>query len=150
MPLLHRFYHPTSQQDDILSSLCSRICALLNWPPPLFALFFFQLALWPNCDFGPKRVLQKRIAAVQNSNIRGLFLKVNALSCWKHKTYLFIQPCHFSFLIWGTGAPSLQSTSPYSVSYRTNLTSMKTFAAMLMFKSISFRISQHIDIVLKS
>ncbi len=27
--------------------------------------------------------LQNRIAAVQNSNIRGLSLKVNALSCWK-------------------------------------------------------------------
>ncbi len=60
--------------------------------------------------------LQKRIAAVQNSNIRGLSLKVNAQSCWKFalhqtqpdtvnkcktdiKTYLLMQPCHFNFLI---------------------------------------------------
>ncbi len=28
--------------------------------------------------------LQKRIAAVQNSNIQGLSLKANALSCWKY------------------------------------------------------------------
>ncbi len=30
------------------------------------------------------KLLQKRIAAVQNSNIWGLSLKVNALSCWKY------------------------------------------------------------------
>ncbi len=29
-------------------------------------------------------LLQKHIAAVQNSNIQGLSLKVNALSCWKY------------------------------------------------------------------
>ncbi len=29
-------------------------------------------------------LLQKRIASFQNSNIRGLSLKVNALSCWKY------------------------------------------------------------------
>ncbi len=29
-------------------------------------------------------LLHKRIAAVQNSNIRGLSLKVNALPCWKY------------------------------------------------------------------
>ncbi len=29
-------------------------------------------------------LLQKRIAAVQNSNIRGPSLNVNALSCWKY------------------------------------------------------------------
>ncbi len=29
-------------------------------------------------------LLQVHIAAVQNSNIRGLSLKVNALSCWKY------------------------------------------------------------------
>ncbi len=51
----HRFLHPTSQQDDILSSLCSQICTGLNWPP-FFALFCLQLALWCNCDVGPKRV----------------------------------------------------------------------------------------------
>ncbi len=61
-------------------------------------------------------LLQKRIAAVQNSNIRGLSLKVNALSCptpnptlklpdcgKKCKTdikqYLMTQLCHFNFLI---------------------------------------------------
>ncbi len=48
--VLHRILHPTSQQDDILSSLCSRICAGLKGPPPLFCL---QLALWCNCDVGP-------------------------------------------------------------------------------------------------
>ncbi len=51
--LLHRFGHPTSQQ-DILSSLCSRICAVLNWPPPIFALFCLHLAQWRNCDVGAK------------------------------------------------------------------------------------------------
>ncbi len=30
------------------------------------------------------KLLQKRIVVVQNSNIRGLSLKVNALSCWKY------------------------------------------------------------------
>ncbi len=61
-------------------------------------------------------LLQVRIAAVQNSNIRDLFLKVNALSCPKPnltlnlpdnvnkcktdiKMYLLMQPCHFNFLI---------------------------------------------------
>ncbi len=61
-------------------------------------------------------LLQKRIAAVQNSNIRGLSLKVNALlfptsnptlnlpdSVNKRKTdikmYLLMQTCHFNFLI---------------------------------------------------
>ncbi len=29
-PVLHQFGHPTSQQEDILSSLCSRLCAGLN------------------------------------------------------------------------------------------------------------------------
>ncbi len=55
------------------------------------------------------------------------------------KTYLVMQPCHFNFLICRfelfcqtvvtgirTGAPRLLCTSPYSVSYRTNLQSMKT------------------------
>ncbi len=61
-------------------------------------------------------LLQKHIAVVQNSNIQGLFLKVNAISCPtpnptlnlphsvnKHKTdiktYLLKQTCHFDFLI---------------------------------------------------
>ncbi len=63
-------------------------------------------------------LLQKRIAAVQNSNVRGLSLKVNALSLicptpnptlnlpdsvkkgkTDIKTYLLMQPCHFNFLI---------------------------------------------------
>ncbi len=64
----------------------------------------------------PGTLLQKRIAAVQNSNIRGLSLKVNALSCptpkptlnlpdsvnkckTDLKTYLLMQLCHFSFLL---------------------------------------------------
>ncbi len=84
-------------------------------------------------------LLQKRIAAVQNSNIRGLSLKANALSCptpnptlnlsdsvnkctTDMKTYLLMQPLHGI----RTRAPRLQSTSPYSVSYRTNLPFMKT------------------------
>ncbi len=45
-----------SQQDDMLSSLCRRICAVLNWPPPVFAFFCLQLVLWRNCDVKPKRV----------------------------------------------------------------------------------------------
>ncbi len=56
-PLLYRFRHLTSQQDDILSSLGCRICTGLNWPPPVFALFCLQLALWRNCDVGPKKGL---------------------------------------------------------------------------------------------
>ncbi len=61
-------------------------------------------------------LLQKRIAAVQNSNIWGLSLKVNALlfptsnptlnlpdsvnKCKTDiKTYLLMQTCHFNFLI---------------------------------------------------
>ncbi len=64
-------------------------------------------------------LLQKRDSAVQNSNIRGLSLKVNVLSCWKYAlhqtqpftcpivltnakhitTYVLMQPCHFNFLI---------------------------------------------------
>ncbi len=61
-------------------------------------------------------LLQKRIAAVQNENIPGLTLKVNALSCptpnptlnlpdsvekfkTDIKTYLLMQPYHFNFLI---------------------------------------------------
>ncbi len=52
-PLLCRLLHPTSQ-DDILSSLCSRVCAGLNWPPPVF--LFLKLALWRNCYVGAKTV----------------------------------------------------------------------------------------------
>ncbi len=62
-------------------------------------------------------LLQERIAAVQNSNIRGLSLKVIVLEicptpnptlnlpdsvnkCKTYiKTYLLMQPCHFNFLI---------------------------------------------------
>ncbi len=54
-PLLHRFGHPTPQQ-DVLSSLCRWICVVLNGPPPVFALFCLQLALWRNRDVGPKRI----------------------------------------------------------------------------------------------
>ncbi len=62
--------------------------------------------------------LQVRIAAVQNSNIRGPSLKMNALSCWKYalhqtqpltysivlcktdiKTHLLMHPCYLDFLI---------------------------------------------------
>ncbi len=46
----------TSRQDNILSFFCGRICAVLNWLPPVFALFCLQLALWRNCDIGAKRV----------------------------------------------------------------------------------------------
>ncbi len=86
------------------------------------------------------------------SNIRGLSLKVNALSCptlnlpesvnkckTNIKTYLLMQRaistslyadliCFVEpWLHWIlTGAPRLLSTSSYSVSYRTNLTFMKT------------------------
>ncbi len=38
------FWHPTSQQDNILSSLCSQNYAGLNGPPPVFPLFCFQLS----------------------------------------------------------------------------------------------------------
>ncbi len=55
-PLLHWFRRPTSQQDNILSSLCRRSCAVLNWPSPFLALFCLQLALWRNCDIGAKTV----------------------------------------------------------------------------------------------
>ncbi len=48
-----------SQQDYMLSSLCRRICAVLNWPPPVFAFFCLQLVLWRNCDVEPKRVYWK-------------------------------------------------------------------------------------------
>ncbi len=61
-------------------------------------------------------LLQKRIAVVWNSNIWGLFLKVNALSCLTPnptlnlpdsvnkcktdiKTYLLMQPSYFNFLV---------------------------------------------------
>ncbi len=54
-PLLHRVGHPTPQQ-DVLSSLCRWICVVLNGPPPVFALFCLQLALWRNRDVGPKRI----------------------------------------------------------------------------------------------
>ncbi len=96
-------------------------------------------------------LLQKRIAAVQNSNILSLSLKANALSCptpnptpnltdsvnkckTDIKTYLLKRLCHFNFLIYRfellcrtvitliqTRAARLSSTSPHSVSYRTNL-----------------------------
>ncbi len=101
-------------------------------------------------------LLQVRIAAVQNSNIRGLSLKVNALSCWKYalnqtqpdsvnkcktdiKMYLLMQPCHFNFLIcrfelfcWTvvTRDSNRSSSLPKYISVlrepRTNLPSMKT------------------------
>ncbi len=102
-------------------------------------------------------LLQKRIAAVQNSNIRTLSLKVNALSCPTPKptlnlpdsvnkcktdieTYLLMQPYHLNFVICRfellrrtvitrdliRRSSSSKSMSPFSVSYRTNLPSMKT------------------------
>ncbi len=43
-------------QKYILSSVCRRISTVLNGPPPVFALFCLQLALWWNRDVGPKRV----------------------------------------------------------------------------------------------
>ncbi len=66
-------------------------------------------------------LLQVRIAMVHNSNIGGVSLKVNAVSCWKYpytpnptlnlpdsvnkcksyiKMYLLMQPCYFNFLMW--------------------------------------------------
>ncbi len=96
-------------------------------------------------------LLQKQIAAIQNSNIRTLFLKVNALSFPRPnptlnlpdsvnkcktdlKTYLLIKPCYFNFLICRfelfcrtvITQDYISPTSPYSVSYQTNLPSMKT------------------------
>ncbi len=47
----NRFWHPTSQQDDILSSLCSRICAGLNGQ--FSVCFASSLVRWHNCDVGP-------------------------------------------------------------------------------------------------
>ncbi len=123
-------------------------------------------------------LLQKRIAAVQNSNIRGLSLKVNALSCPtpnptlnladsvnKFKTdikmYLFMQPCHFNFLTcrfelvcrtvitW----ESNRSSSLYSVSCWTNLPSIDTRLDMCdanIQKHQFKKISQLFNIVLKS
>ncbi len=55
-----------------------------------------------------------------------------------------------------TGAPHLSSTSPHSVSHRTNLPSMKPIDMKLdmcdanVQKFQRFQISQHINIVLKS
>ncbi len=43
--LYYWFWHPTPQQDNILSSLCSQNYAGLNGPPPVFPLFCFQLIL---------------------------------------------------------------------------------------------------------
>ncbi len=99
-------------------------------------------------------LLQKRIEVVQNSNIRGLLLKVNALSCWKYalhqiqpdsvikcktdtKTYLLMQPCYLNFLLLNRfdlfcrtvvtrDLNRSSSLLKYSVNYRTNLPSMKT------------------------
>jgi len=131
----------------------------VHWVTLKHRLNTWTLARFYSVDIGTYRcvfimLLQERIAAVQNSNIRGLSLKVNALSCptpnstpnlpdsvnkckTDIKTYLLMQPCHFIFLIcrfellcptvitW-TRAPRLLSMSPYSVSYRINLLSMKT------------------------
>ncbi len=85
------------------------------------------------------------------------------------KTYLLMQPCHFNFLICRfelfcqtvvTRDSNRSSSPPKYVSVLCELPNKLTIyenpyiwrwiCAMLTFKSISFQISQHINIVLKS
>ncbi len=59
-PVLHQFGHPTSQQEDILSSLCSRLCAGLNGCDHLqyLAVIIYKTAwspYWISCRGWPLR-----------------------------------------------------------------------------------------------
>ncbi len=123
-------------------------------------------------------LLQVCIAAVQNSNIWGLSLKVNALSCWKYalhqtkpnsvnkcktdiKTYLMMQLCHFNFLIvrfellYQTviTQDSNRRSSPhkyFSVLHELSNKPIDTRLDICDANSISFQISKLFNIVLKS
>ncbi len=78
-PLLDRFRRPTSQQDDIFSSLCRRI------------LFCLQLALWRNCDVGPKRVYSSwQHIEILWSKIIGLCKKLNINTCNPFRVCMFV------------------------------------------------------------
>ncbi len=109
----HRFMYLTAR----FASVSKRI---VQWVALKHRLNTWTLAHFYYLDIGTYccfyYVIQKSIAAIQNSNIRGLCLKVNALSCSTPnptlnlpdsvtkcktdiKTYLLMQPCHFNFLI---------------------------------------------------
>ncbi len=180
----HRFTYPTAR----FTTVSKRN---VHWVALKHRLNTWTLARFYYLDIGTYccifiTLLQKLIAAVQNSNIRSLSLKCNALSCpitnsnlnlpdsvnkckTYIKTYLLIQPCHFNVLVCRfellyrtvITQESNWSSSPFKyISVLRELQNKLTvcentsiwswICVMLTFKSISFQISQHINIVLKS
>ncbi len=150
----HRFTYPTAH----FTAVSKRN---VHWVALKHRLNTWTLARFYYLDIGTYccvflTLLQKLIAAVQNSNIRSLSLKCNALSCPIPNSNLILPDsvnkcktdikhiCWYNRAIstslyadlncsikpWShrsrTGAPPLLNTSPYSESYRTNLPSVKT------------------------